>query len=416
MLVAARRHNFRPNLRARNMTTGRGMADGHIIALSTHHSRCRILFWRLAGSSERAPGHKKRPGLIVVGCESLKRTPKWPYQALTDILTPVDDPQPMTPSDRPVILADIGGTNTRVALARGGQVAHDTIRRFANADHSGLPAILTAYLAEMAVGDCAGACIAAAGPVQDGVAEMTNLSWRITPDDVRGATGATSVSILNDLQAQGHALDRLSPHSLRTILSGANPARPGPRLVIGVGTGFNAAPVHRTHGGLLVAASECGHQSLPLRTDADLRLARFVEAAHGFAGVEDVLSGRGLERLYAFHATEAGAPPDLPAARIMDHIATASDPIAMQTCTTFVTLLGRVTGDLALTHLPFGGLYMIGGVARAFTPYLADGFTAAFRDKGRFSSFMDDFTVQVIEDDYAALEGCAAHLSAEMAD
>ncbi len=317
-------------------------------------------------------------------------------------------------ADLPVILADIGGTNTRVALARGGVVAHDSIRRFANAEHDGLPAILRAYLAERGVRRCAGACVAAAGPVQDGVAEMTNLAWRITPEDVRGATGAATVALLNDLQAQGHALDRLPAQSLRTILPGALPARPGPRLVVGVGTGFNAAPVHRTRTGILVAASECGHQSLPVRTDTDLRLARFVEEAHGFAGVEDVLSGRGLERLFAFHALEAGQPATLSAATIMDRIASGTDPSAMRACTSFVTLLGRTAGDLALTHLPFGGLFLVGGVARAFTPYLGQGFTQAFRDKGRFSAFMDDFPVQVIEDDYAALEGCAAHLQAEM--
>ena len=157
----------------------------------------------------------------------------------------------------------------------------------------------------MGVAACAGACVAAAGLVQDGVAEMTNLSWIITPDDVRTATGAAKVAILNDLQAQGHALDRLAPTSLRQILPGAGRPRDGARLVIGVGTGFNAAPVHRNTVGLLVAPSECGHASLPLRTDEDLRLARFVEKAHGFAGVEDVLSGRGLERLYAFCAHEA---------------------------------------------------------------------------------------------------------------
>lgn len=318
-------------------------------------------------------------------------------------------------ADLPVILADIGGTNTRVALAKGGVVAHDTVRRFANAEYDGLPAILQTYLAERGVARCAGACVAAAGPVQDGVAEMTNLSWRITPDDVRGATGAGTVALLNDLQAQGHALDRLAVKSLRTILPGAAPVRPGPRLVVGVGTGFNAAPVHRTRTGLLVAASECGHQSLPVRTDTDLRLARFVEEAHGFAGVEDVLSGRGLERLFAFHALEAGQPASLPAASIMDRIASGAGPVAMRTCASFVTLLGRMAGDLALTHLPFGGLYLVGGVARAFTPYLEHGFTQAFRDKGRFSAFMDDFPVHVIEDDYAALEGCAAHLQAEMA-
>lgn len=314
-----------------------------------------------------------------------------------------------------VLLADIGGTNTRVALADFGSVRHDTIRRYANAEHSGLPAILTTYLADMGVTTCAGACVAAAGLVQDGVAEMTNLSWVISPDDIRNSTGATTVAILNDLQAQGHALDRLAPASLRQILPGCPHPRPGARLVIGVGTGFNAAPVHRGPSGLLVVPSECGHASLPLRDDEDLQLARFVEAAHGFAGVEDVLSGRGLERLYAFCAQEAGQKSELGAAEIMARIAGGTDPVADRTCTFFTRLLGRVTGDLALIHLPYGGLYLVGGVARAFTTYLTPStFGAAFRDKGRFSNFLDDFPVRIIEDDYAALEGCAAYLAALM--
>lgn len=315
-----------------------------------------------------------------------------------------------------VLLADIGGTNTRVALAEGPTVRHETIRRFANAAHPGLPAILTTYLADMGVADCAGACVAAAGLVQDGVAEMTNLSWVITPDDVRAVTGAKTVALLNDLQAQGHALDRLAPTSLRQILPGAGRPRAGARLVIGVGTGFNAAPVHRNATGLLVVPSECGHTSLPLRTEEDLRLARFVEKAHGFAGVEDVLSGRGLERLYAFCAQEAGQTSEPHAAEIMNHIASGKDPVADRTRDFFVRLLGCVAGDLALIHLPYGGLYLVGGVARAFTPYLTQkSFGSAFRDKGRFSDFLDDFPVHIIEDDYAALEGCAAHLATAMA-
>jgi len=319
-----------------------------------------------------------------------------------------------TSSPTSVLVADIGGTNTRVALASGGRVARDTIRRYANAEAAGLPDILGAYLAEMGA-RCAGACVAAAGPVQNGVAEMTNLDWVITPDDVRRATGAATVAILNDLQAQGHALDRLAPDSLRQVLPGVAHPRPGSRLVVGVGTGFNAAPVHRTATGILVAASECGHQSLPLRSEADLRLARHVEDAHGFAGIEDVLSGRGLERLYGWRATEAGQTASLAAVDIVARIGDGSDPVALATAQTFVTLLGRVVGDLALVHLPFEGIYLIGGVARAFTPYLAPmGFGAAFRDKGRFSSLVDEFPVHIIEDDYAALQGCASHLASVM--
>jgi glucokinase len=50
-------------------------------------------------------------------------------------------------------------------------------------------------------------------------------------------------------------------------------------------------------------------------------------------------------------------------------------------------------------------------VARAVAPYMADmGFADAFRDKGRFAGFMANFGVGIIEDDYAALTGCASYL------
>lgn len=311
------------------------------------------------------------------------------------------------------LVADIGGTNTRVALVRDGGLDRSTIRRFANSEHSGLGPILARYLAEAGAPLCSGACIAVAGPVDDGVARMTNLDWTIAPDGVANATGTAAVAIMNDLQAQGYALGHLSPGSLRPLY-GPSVSRPGAvQLVIGVGTGFNAAAVLEAPGGRIVTASECGHVSLPVRSDKDLRLMRFVEAAHGFAGVEDVLSGRGLERLYAFHATEAGLPARSDAAAIMRAISDDGEAVARATGESFVRLLGTVAGDLALTYLPHGGIYLIGGVARAFAEhYDRFGFADAFRDKGRFAGFMRDFPIRIIEDDYAALEGCARYLAA----
>jgi glucokinase len=44
-------------------------------------------------------------------------------------------------------------------------------------------------------------------------------------------------------------------------------------------------------------------------------------------------------------------------------------------------------------------------------PYFDEmGLKAAFCDKGRFGDFMGNFRVQIVEDDYAALTGCAAYL------
>jgi len=321
----------------------------------------------------------------------------------------------MRPRDRYSLLADIGGTNTRVALAEGGKMLPETIRRYANAEYSGLDAVLASYLAAEGGVDCAGACVAAAGPVRDGVASMTNLDWTIDHDAVARATGAEVVAVLNDLQAQGHALGHIAPEALRPLVRGSGtPAQGASQLVVGVGTGFNAAPVHEAPGGRLVVASECGHASLPVRTEADLRLIRFIESAHGFPGVEDVLSGRGLERLFTWVSTEAGTPRKQRAAEIMTAMA-ADETLAVATGRVFVRLLGTVVGNLSLIHLPFGGVWLIGGVARAFTPYMERfGFAEAFRDKGRFEAFMRDFSVSVIEDDYAALTGCAHHLQGLM--
>ncbi|MGB1034869.1 MAG: glucokinase, partial [Primorskyibacter sp.] len=77
----------------------------------------------------------------------------------------------------------------------------------------------------------------------------------------------------------------------------------------------------------------------------------------------------------------------------------------------FVKVLGRYAGDLALIQLPFGGIFLCGGLARAFAPHYGPmGFADAFRDKGRFSTFMDQFPVQIVTDDNAALQGCASYL------
>lgn len=311
------------------------------------------------------------------------------------------------------LLADIGGTNTRVALADGTRLRHGSIRRFANKGRGSLEEILADYIAAEGCGSLAGACVAAAGPVRDGRAEMTNLAWVIEAENVARVSNAARVYVLNDLQAQGHALGHLAENAVRPILPG-EPARPdSARLVIGIGTGFNAAPVHEGPGGRVVPPSEAGHTTLPCITAEDFALKSYLEEKHAFASVEHVVSGRGMERLYAYLAGHEDAT--VTGAQILAKIE-AGDATAHAAGQRFVEMLGRVVGDLALTHLPFGGIFLIGGAARAVVPWFEEfGFAEAMRAKGRFSDFLRAFPVSVIEDDYAALQGCAAFLNSRLA-
>ncbi|MEM7642711.1 MAG: glucokinase [Pseudomonadota bacterium] len=313
-------------------------------------------------------------------------------------------------SDAPLFLvADVGGTNTRVAMARGRSVLAQTIRRYRNRDFANLAPVLRRYREDTGGPDPDGACVAVAGPVADGVATLTNLDWSIDRPRLLQATGAQGGDILNDLQAQGHALGHLSPEACETVIPAAE-RQGAARLVIGVGTGFNAAPVHDTPSGRFVPPCEAGHANLPIRTEAELRLCTFVSTAHGFPAVEDVLSGRGLEQVYRWLSSEAGSDDEYLAAEIMARV--HDDPRATAAVAQFVRILGTVAGNLSLIHLPLGGVFLVGGVARHMGPHLREmGFQDAFRDKGRFAGFMANFPVSLVTDDFAALTGCAAFLA-----
>ncbi|MFN4203148.1 MAG: ROK family protein [Tabrizicola sp.] len=317
------------------------------------------------------------------------------------------------------ILADIGGTNTRVALAEGARVRIDSIRRYPNAEYQArgqdIAHVLRDYLAATGA-SVTGVCVAAAGPVQDGVATMTNLDWVIDADKLMAATGAAQVAILNDLQAQGQALGHIPAANLRCIIPG--PVKAGAAmLVVGLGTGVNAAPVHPGPQGRVVPPSECGHVNMPVRSEEDFLLARFIEArleAAGevpHAGVEEVLAGRGLANLHAFAAHAAGHPSELTSAEVLAALG-QGDPVATHAARLYVHILGQMLADLALIHLPYGGIYLIGGMSRAMAPSIQSfGLERSFREPRRVDLLQKDFSVTVVEDDYAALTGCAAFLS-----
>ncbi|MEM1274710.1 MAG: glucokinase [Pseudomonadota bacterium] len=307
-----------------------------------------------------------------------------------------------------VLVADIGGTNTRVALARSRALDTSSIRRYANAQAAGFGEVLQRYLSEIDLDRAAlsGACAAGAGPVRHGSVTLTNLDWKISPDLLRDTLSVPRVSVLNDLQAQGHAIGFAAANQVVEVVPHPPAAPDATKLVVGVGTGFNAAPVIETEAGRVVMPSEAGHISLPSVGAAADRVIAYLTKTFGFADVEEALSGRGISQV---HAALHGTPK--PAQEVMAAL-DAGDGEAQETVRMVVQLLGAVVGDLALITLPKGGIYLVGGVTRNLAPWLEPfGFAEAMAAKGRFGKFVAQFGVSLVADDYAALAGCAAHLA-----
>lgn len=303
------------------------------------------------------------------------------------------------------LLTDVGGSRTRMGLATPDGLIPDTTRSHANVEFDGLPQLLGAYLESMHPCTVRALCAGVAGPVRGGTAQLTNHDWFIDNAELQAATGAEHVHLINDLQAQGYALDDLSPDSITTLISGT-PADPdATRLVIGLGTGCNIAVVHRIGGQLFVPPSESGHTSLPHATGQTGALIDHLTQSFPHGPIEAALSGPGLSRIHSFFSGNV-LPPDQIIAAYED-----GDPTATETLHFFARLFGTVAGNLALAHLPIGGIYLIGGTARAVAPYLIDlGFDETFTAKGPYTQIMQDIPIFLVQDDTAALRGCARYV------
>ena len=300
------------------------------------------------------------------------------------------------------LTADIGGTNTRVALFDNAKLVKSSCITYSNNKYDSFETILENYLDLVSESSVKFAGIAAAGPIQEKTAKMTNLAWTLTERSIASITGAEQVGIINDLQAQGYGLTSLDKADLEPITLGSQVANPNAtRLVCGIGTGFNAAPVFNVGNRIFVPPSEAGHSQLSLTDKSYQAVFAKIGSVGSFVSVEDILSGRGLENIgKALNGT------DETAVQIMQK-ATQGDENSKKVAHLLTTCAGSFFGDLALILLPFGGIYLIGGVARSLKEYFkSEMFVEAFCKKGRFSKFNQKFSVHLVLDDYAALKGC----------
>ena len=88
------------------------------------------------------------------------------------------------------MVVDVGGTNTRVALAGAGAVDPATIVRYKNDDLDSIEDAISRYLAQADAPALDGICACIAGPVQGDTGGLTNRDW------------TTSVAALRRLRAR----------------------------------------------------------------------------------------------------------------------------------------------------------------------------------------------------------------------
>ncbi|THF57241.1 glucokinase [Pseudothauera rhizosphaerae] len=313
-----------------------------------------------------------------------------------------------------ILAADIGGSQARLLLGTCEGAGWREVRRetFRSREFSGIEALLQRFLQPGEQPHAA--CLAVAGPVRGAQVKMTNLPWILDSAALTERFGFRRLHLMNDFAAQALALPLLGKDDLRTLQPGV-PQADGVCALIGAGTGLGMALLAGSAEHPVAMPSEGGHADFAPRDAQQRLLLDYLQPQYGRVSLELLLSGRGLERLYRFVAgLPAGASPSLDAAAITA-AARAGDAQAAAAVDLFGRLLTSAAGNLALTALAHGGVFLSGGIAPRILPFLQQpAVRAAFHDKAPMRELLERIPLHVVINEQLGLFG-AARMAAKLA-
>lgn len=323
-----------------------------------------------------------------------------------------------------LLVGDIGGTNTRLALFSDD--GRDIVRQdvLASAAHPSLSHALDAFLGGKNAKrpKLRGATFGIAGPVMGGRVKTTNLPWLIDERVLARKLGLPRVTLLNDLVALALGAVAAKKKDLH-LLAGSRPPRPRGAnvVVIAAGTGLGEAALVWDGSRLVPCGTEGGHCDFAPRTEVEWQLRTFLaRRVGGRVSYERIVSGPGIGNVYDFVTEGLGVREGAGAAR---RLAEAKDRNAMistlalaresdacvQALALFASVYGAEAGNLALKFFSVGGVFLAGKIAGSIIPVLEQHFVPAFVDKGRFSSVVRDMPIAIVKSSSIGLYGSARH-------
>ena len=317
-----------------------------------------------------------------------------------------------------LLAGDIGGTKTNLGLFRRGKKRPvlEVEETYTSQQAPSLEHIVKNFIAKHKVG-VSKACFGIAGPVIGGRVKTTNLPWDISEARMKRQLQLSYVSLINDLTATALAVPLLNRKELFSLNKAE--ARKGQNLAImasgtGLGTGF----LIPWDGKYIPVSSEGGHVDFSPNSKAEIELWQYLREQYGHVSIERVISGPGLVNIYSWlkdsgryrePAWLAKQIKEMETAAAISEVGLADGhPLCVEALNVFVSVMGAAAGNLALTAMTTGGVYLGGGIPPKILPKLQEPFfIQAYENKGRFAEVLEKIPVRVILNEKAALLGAA---------
>jgi len=317
------------------------------------------------------------------------------------------------PSARPIdepsaLVADVGGTHIRLALATSQGLEHR--ETWLCSGFETINAALKTYLQSSAPDQTPHlAALAVACPVAGDQIELTNQHWSFSIAQLRQDLELQDLLVVNDFTALAAAIPKLEENDTRLLKQGVADESAA-IAVLGPGTGLGVSGLLRSDRGWSPLSAEGGHCTLAATTEREWAVIEILRQEFGRVSNERVLSGPGLVNLYrALCRIDGESPLKTTPAVIVREATESPDSRESTAVKMFSGWLGAAAGDLVLTLGARGGVFLGGGVLpKMIDVFDRNYFVERFLDKGRFRGYLEPVPVRLVLNTQIALVGAAA--------
>ncbi|BCE02546.1 glucokinase [Marinicellulosiphila megalodicopiae] len=321
------------------------------------------------------------------------------------------------------LIADIGGTNARFALAPIKSTAHALrldeseiieVKLLDCKQYENISDAIEFYFSQLPeqYERPVHGCLAIACPTENDWIQMTNHTWAFSVKELKKMFNFKTLSFINDYHALANSILFLDDKKLHKV--GGDESQHGkPMVVTGPGTGLGLGALVFDNIHPITVCTEGGHSSFAPDSKLELEILSFLMDKFGRVSNERLISGQGLENVYeALTFIRNGVATRLSAPEISKAALDKADPICEEALEVFCSVLGTFAGDAALMYGAKGGIFIAGGIIPRFLEYFEKSqFRAKFENKARFAAYNAEIPVFVILDKQPGLLGSAAVLN-----
>lgn len=312
------------------------------------------------------------------------------------------------------LVADVGGTNIRLAIADLSDFSISNILTYQCVDFDNIDGAISQYIQDADV-KFEYACIDVATAVMGDQVDLTNNHWSFSQKALKEQFGLQKLFIINDFTAIAMSVP-IIPDDKKVQIGGGQAQAQKPIAIYGAGTGLGVAHLVHANDKWLALDGEGGHVDFaPIDSD-EIAVLQQLQKKYERVSAEQILSGLGLTQIYqSLCAHYDVAAADYKPADITAKAIAGEDQMAQKTLEIFCRVLGSFGGNLALNLATTGGVYIAGGIVPRFIDYVKNSeFRQRFEAKGRFKKLVEDIPVYIVTEEQPGLLGCAAYLKQEM--